>query len=96
MRRRTQRLVPGHEDAESVTERSHGKKEASETVMFSGLETQSEISRLLDELYGRLDRVPLGEMAGRERCTSLQTAEYPKGVQGRAREGERRLLHAKF
>ena len=39
---------------------SHEKNEVSEMRMFSGLETQSEISLLLDELYGGLwDRSPL-------------------------------------
>lgn len=32
--------------------RGYGKKEVSEVLMFSGLETQSEITLLLDEIYG--------------------------------------------
>jgi hypothetical protein len=47
--------------------------------MFSGLEAQSEISRLLDELYGSLDRAFLDEAGGRERCT-------PRRVTGTSRE----------
>ena len=34
----------------------YGKREEHEMLMFSGLETQGEINRLLDELYGGLDQ----------------------------------------
>ncbi len=34
----------------------YGKKEDNEMLIFSGLETQGEINRLLDELYGGLDQ----------------------------------------
>ncbi len=47
--------------------------------MFSGLEAQSEISRLLDELYGSLNQDPLEE-AGRHECCT------PRGVTGISRE----------
>ena len=44
---------------------THGKDEVSEMLMFSGLETQSEISLLLDELYGGLSgRASLERVGG--------------------------------
>ena len=39
----------------------YGKKEDNEMLMFSGLETQGEISRLLDELYGGLGQASAAE-----------------------------------
>jgi hypothetical protein len=35
-----------------------------EVLMFGGLEVQSEINRLLDELYDNLDRATLDEAGG--------------------------------
>lgn len=47
----------GSQGEEARQVREDEKKEASKVLMFSGLEAQSEIDRLLDELYGSfLDR----------------------------------------
>lgn len=45
---------------------NYGKKEENEMLMFSGLETQSEISQVLDELYGGLDKGSPMEAGDRE------------------------------
>lgn len=40
-------------------ENDRTKKEVKEMLMFSGLEAQGEINRLLDELYGALEQASL-------------------------------------
>ena len=66
-------------------------------MLFSGLSAQSEISQLLDELYGRLDHASLGSTGGRERHISQwrRSAELPWEAQERTRGGEYRELRAK-
>ncbi len=66
---------------------THGKDEVSEMLMFSGLETQSEISLLLDELYGGLSGRASLERVGGERPALRWGAEHPEGERGQAREG---------
>ncbi len=46
----------GESPSETRFQNDYGKKEKHEMLMFSGLETQGEINRLLDELYGGLDQ----------------------------------------
>ncbi len=67
--------------------REDEKKEVSEALMFSGLEAQSEINRLLNELYsGPLVRTYLGEVKGRGRYAPRRRgAEHLEGVQEQAR-----------
>jgi hypothetical protein len=45
--------------------------------MFSGLEAQSEITRLLDELYGNLDRTSLDEAGECVAYASRQRGDEP-------------------
>lgn len=46
--------------------------------MFSGLEAQSEMNRLLDEIYGNPDRASLG---GTKRCSKTpETNRRPEGI----------------
>ncbi len=44
----------------------YGKKEDNEMLIFSGLETQGEINRLLDEIYGGLGQASAAEAGGLE------------------------------
>ncbi len=64
---------------------THGKDEVSEMLMFSGLETQSEISLLLDELYGGLSGRASLERGGR-RPALRWAAEHPEEERGQVRE----------
>lgn len=76
--------------------REDEKKEVSEMLMFSGLESQSEINRLLEELYSSpLSRTSLGEGRG---CRALRRggAEHLEGVQEQARGEEHRPLRAEI
>ncbi len=73
---------------------THGKDEVSEMLMFSGLETQSEISLLLDELYGGLSGRASLERVGGERPALRWGAEHPEGERGQAREGGHQPLCA--
>jgi hypothetical protein len=58
-----------------------------EMLMFSGLEAQSEITRLLDELYGNLDRTSLDEAGGCVAYASRRRGDEPtREAQVRARE----------
>lgn len=43
-----------------------------EMLMFSGLEAQSEMNRLLDEIYGSPDRASVG---GTKRCSKTPEAD---------------------
>ncbi len=56
-----------------------GKEEVIEMLMFSGLETQSEINQLLDELFGSLDRASpeVAEVDVRLRPTSKKSRRAP-------------------
>jgi hypothetical protein len=48
-----------------------------EMLMFSGLEAQSEINRLLDELYGNLDRTSLDDELTREAQVRAREEHQP-------------------
>lgn len=66
-----------------------------EMLMFSGLETQGEINRLLDEIYGSLSRASFGEGGGHERWASRPGVDHPQGTQGQTlREEPRPPLRA--
>ncbi len=54
--------------------------------MFHGLQAQSEISRLLDELYGSLNRDPLDEAGGRECCAPRRVTEISRERKGEYEE----------
>ncbi len=70
------------------------KKEEHEMLMFSGLETQSEISQLLDEIHGSPSRTFLSEGVCEHR-PSWGDDECPRETQVRARAEEHRLFIAK-
>lgn len=56
----------GESPSETRFQNDYGKKEKHEMLMFSGLETQGEINRLLDELYGGLGQASAAEAGGLE------------------------------
>jgi hypothetical protein len=61
----------------------------SEMLMLSGLEAQSEISQLLDEIFGDLDRASLDEAGRGERCTPRWGIRHLRVVQGGAQQRAR-------
>lgn len=50
--------------------------------MFSGLEVQSEIDRLLDELFGHPGETAQGEAGGQKRHTLRQETKHLRVAQG--------------
>lgn len=56
----------GEAPGASGFQNDYEKKEENEMLMFSGLETQSRISQLLDELYGGLGQASPAEAGDRK------------------------------
>src|SRR5215213_11852018 len=63
----TRETTGGRTQREPNMSWGHEKEEVSEVLMFSGPETQSEITLLLDELYGDLSSRDSLDRAGGER-----------------------------
>jgi hypothetical protein len=85
---------PGGGGAGFVSKNRNEEEVSKEMTMFSGLETQRELNRLLDKLYsGGPDGYRPDEAWEGERPATRREAEYPKEAQDRARAARHQASH---